>query len=153
MLAGLAAVGIPTSARVAATERDPIYDAIEKHRGACRARSAAVKAECGYEEEAGGSWKMNPEQRHVYGKLEEATQDAWDYLDDVSAELLNTKPTTFAGVIALCEHLTPLLDDPALTDLPESIAWDDDAESTTAGAFANIIAKSLRDIAEREARS
>jgi hypothetical protein len=56
-------------------------------------------------------------------------------------------------VIALCEHLTPLLDDPALTDLPESIAWDDDAESTTAGAFANIIAKSLRDIAEREARS
>jgi hypothetical protein len=59
--------------------------------------------------------------------------------------------TTFTGVIALCEYLTPLLDDPHLTDLPESTAWDDDTESTTAGAFANVVAKSLRDIAERGA--
>jgi hypothetical protein len=153
MLAGLAAVGIPTSARVAARERDPIYDAIEKHRDACKARSAAVRADFGYEEETCCVGQMTPEQRRIYNKLEQATGDAWGHLDDVSIDLVTTKPTTLAGVIALCDYFVPLLNDPTLVDLPEAIAWDDDTETAIAAAFADVIAKSLRDIVEREVRS
>jgi hypothetical protein len=153
MLAGLAAVGIPTSVRVAATGRDPIYDVIEKHRDACKARSAAVRAEYGYEEETCLVSHMTAEQRRNYDELQEATGNSWDHLDAVSKDLVTTNPTTLGGVIALCDYLAPLLNDPALVDLPGAIAWDDDTETAVAAAFANVVAESLRDIAEREVRA
>jgi hypothetical protein len=142
---------MPTSALVAATARDPIYDVIEKHRDACKARSAAVDTEYRYEEETCLVRHMTAEQRRIYDEFHEVTGDSWDHLDAVSRDLLTTNPTTLGGVIALCDYLAPLLNDPALTDLPESVDWGDGTETAIAAEFAERVAKSRRDIAEREA--
>jgi hypothetical protein len=83
--------------------------------------------------------------------LATATGDSWDYLDEVSGDLVNTKPSTLAGIMALCRYLEPLLNDPDLTDLPKSIDWDDETQSTPAGAFANVIAAAVDALVRRAA--
>jgi hypothetical protein len=104
------------------------------------AHKEAVRVEIAYEESIGLVAKMIAEQRQGYDALHEASGAAWDMLEDVSGDLVNTQPATLAGLVALCRYLEPLLNDPECCELPEYIAWDNDTESTVAGAFAYIIA-------------
>jgi hypothetical protein len=59
-------------------------------------------------------------------------------MHEASIDLLNTRPTSLAGIVALCEYVGPQLDDDE-HNLPEEIEWDDGTQSTPAGAFANAI--------------
>jgi hypothetical protein len=56
---------------------------------------------------------------------------------------VNTKPTTLAGIVALCRYIEPLLDEADTPNLPLAIAWDDDTASTVGGALANVIAAAV----------
>ena len=59
---------------------------------------------------------------------------------------MNTKPTTLAGIAALCRYIEPLLNENDWPDLPQVIYWEDDTESSAAGAFANVIAEAVKSL-------
>jgi hypothetical protein len=148
---GAVAAAIPTAALTAAPEIDPIFEVIARHRAACKAHTEAVRIEFAFEDGftlderrgLGGGKKLRQ-----FTILQEQTADAYDRLDTAGTDLVNTPPTTLAGIAALCRYIEPLLSDPDTTDLPETVPWDDDSESTAAGALANSIAVAIREISK-----
>jgi hypothetical protein len=123
---------IPTAVSATAPAVDPIYAAIDAHRQAVAAHDAVTDVRAAFNDV-----NMNDEQKAQLAVLEAAGADAWDQLDDAGCDLVNSKPTTLAGVAALCRYVEPLLNEKDTVNLPEVIYWDDETASTAAGALAN----------------
>jgi hypothetical protein len=140
---GAVAATIPTTALKAAPAVDPIYVVIERHRAACADHCEAVGIENAFEEA-----HMEGEKLRQFYILEERTLDSYDRLDDAGTDLVNTPPTTLAGIAALCRYIEPLLNDQDTPDLLETLLWEDDSESTPAGALANAIAVAITKISK-----
>jgi hypothetical protein len=68
----------------------------------------------------------------VTQQMDEAVDAAFDVYEDAGADLVNTKPTTLAGIVALCRYIEPLLNDDG--ELPEVIHWDDETQSSIGGS-------------------
>ena len=85
-------------------EADPIHDVIEAHRKAAREHTEAIDLECACEE-AGGIYG---ERREEYTRLYAATDVAWLAKAEAGCALVNTPPTTLAGILALCRYIEPL---------------------------------------------
>lgn len=117
---------------------DPIFEIIEKHQTAAAAFKEAVGIEYGFEEDTVCVRDMDPATLKQYYALAVVTSDAGDLMRDAGTDLVNTPPTTLAGIVALCEYIGPQFDDEE-HDLPDEIDWEDDTQSTPAGAFANAI--------------
>ena len=77
----------------------------------------------------------------------------WTLLEDVGINLVNTDPTTLAGILALCRYVEPLLNERETVNLPEAIYWHDDTHSSAAGALVNAIAVAVKAIIAQGARS
>jgi hypothetical protein len=137
----LATIPPALAATAPASPLDPIFSLIERHRAASADYHEAVRIEFAFEES-----RMEGEKLRQYQILEAQTADACHRLDDAGAALVNTPPTTLAGIAALCRYIEPLLNDPHMPDLPDKILWDDDTESPPAAALANSIAVAIRDI-------
>jgi hypothetical protein len=148
---GAVAAAIPTALLAAAPAVDPIYTVIERHRAACEAHSQAVHIEFAYEADTVLVSKMNAEQLKEYCALAEVTSAASDHKEDAGDDLVNTKPTTLAGIAALCRYVEPLFNDEDMHNLPEVLYWDDDTQSTPAAAFANVIAAAAKALIEAQA--
>jgi hypothetical protein len=120
---------------------DPIFAIIDKHRAATTAWKEAVRVEFAYEKCRPEVEAMDPVERGTYqstfDSLQEATGDAGDQMHEASIDLVNTPPSSLAGIIALCEYFGPQADE--THNLPDEIDWDDGTQSTPAGAFANAI--------------
>ena len=86
---------------------------------------------------------MNDQQKTQLAVLEPAVDDAWDRLEDVGINLVNTTPTTLAGILALCRYVEPLLNERDTVNLPEVIYWDDDTHSSAGGALVNALAAAV----------
>jgi len=84
---------------------DPIYAAIERHKQAAAVYDAATDVRARFND-----INMNDEQRKQLAVLEDAADEAWDPREEAAIDLLNTKPTTLAGIVALCRYVDPLLD-------------------------------------------
>ena len=101
-----------------------------------------MRVEFAYEKDRAGVEAMDPVDRETYqgtfDSLQEATEDASDQMHEASIDLLNTPPTSLAGIVALCEYVGPQLDDDE-HNLPDEIEWEDGTQSTPSGAFANAI--------------
>jgi hypothetical protein len=128
---GAVAAAIPAAALTAAPAVDLIYAAIERHKAAKLPYEAAVTVRACYDEA----------DEKVTQQMDEAVDAAFDVYEDAGADLVNTEPTTLAGIVALCRYIEPLLNDGSY--LPEVISWDDETESSAAGAFANVIAAAV----------
>jgi hypothetical protein len=89
---------------------------------------------------------MNDERRTQLAVLEGAVDDAWDRLEDAGITLVNTDPTTLAGIVALCRYVEPLLNESGTVNLPEVIYWDDDTHSSAGGAL--VIAVAVRSLSK-----
>jgi hypothetical protein len=89
---------------------------------------------------------MKNEQKAQLVVLEAAVDGAWDRLEDAGITLVNTDPTTLAGIVALCRYVEPLLNQRGTVNLPEEILWDDDAHSSAGGTLVNAIAASVEAI-------
>jgi hypothetical protein len=122
--ASLATVGIKA---VAAATPDPIYDVIEQHRKAAREHLEAVRTEFAFEEAVSIKGERREEYEHLYA----ATGDAWDAMDEAAGTLVNTQPTTLAGILALCRYIGQLFEEDESPDLPEFISYDDDDTQET----------------------
>ncbi len=49
----------------------------------------------------------NDEQTKQLAVLEDAVDEAWEPREEAVIDLVNTKPTTLAGVVALCRYIEP----------------------------------------------
>jgi hypothetical protein len=73
---------------------DPIHDVIEQHRKAAREHIEAVRTQFAYEEHGG----IQGERLQEYERLYAATDTAYNAMDEASCTLVNTPPTTLAGI-------------------------------------------------------
>jgi hypothetical protein len=155
-------VGLPLPAPPAATaqssaaEADPIFAAIEAHRKAIAAHSEAVGAEGALEESL-----SDDERRSVLTVWREeivetddprwiaAVRARWatsNSMDDLAIDLLNTEPTTVAGIEALLRYFA----DQETELFPYEVSHDDGSEGTFGAYLVRHAADALRKIARRE---
>jgi hypothetical protein len=120
---------------------DPIYEVIEQHRKACAAHNEAINIHTDFEEVG-----MTGAKLEKYESLVAETDAAYDRLDDVGCDLINTKPTTLAGILALCRYITPLFEEEDSPDLPTYILYDDDTTATPAEALCYVIGRAAEDL-------
>lgn len=82
--------------------------------------------------------------KRAFHRLQLATSEAGKEQEDSGADLLNTAPTTLAGILAICQYVEPLFNEIDGPELPEAVYWDDDTQSSAAGAFVNTIAATVK---------
>jgi hypothetical protein len=144
--AGIAAGGTvlafaPAAAGAAALPIDPIYEVIEQHRKAAREHHEAVDIHMAFEESG-----MEGEKLEKYNSLVAETDATYDRLDDVGCDLINTKPTTLAGILALCRYIKPLFEEDDSPDLPVHILYDDDTRATPTEALCYVLGQAVEDL-------
>jgi hypothetical protein len=91
------------AAAVGPIPADPIFAVIERHRKACGAHNEAIDIHMDFEELG-----MTGAKLEEYKRLVAETAAAYDELDDAGLDLINTRPTTLAGIFALCQYIKPL---------------------------------------------
>jgi len=121
---------------------DPIHDVIEAHRKATREHHEAVRVECAFEE----AHDIHGEQREEYQLLSAASGTAYDARDEAGYNLVNTRPTTLAGIFTLCQYITPLFGETDQPDLPEHIEYEDAAAAYIPEAFAYVIGRAVEEL-------
>jgi len=122
-------------------EADPIYAVIERHRKACREHNEAIDTHMDFEE-----LDMTGAKLEEYKRLVAETDAAYDELEDAGLDLINTRPTTMAGIFALCQYIKPLFEEDDAPDLPEYILYDDDTTATPAGALCYVIGRAVEEM-------
>ena len=138
----LAVAAMPTAAPDSlACTVDPIFAVIERHRKACAAHNEAIDTHMDFEEIG-----MTGAKLEKYESLVAETDAAYDRLDDVGCDLINTKPTTLAGILALCRYINPLFAEDDAPDLPEYISYDDGTTATPAEALCYVIGRAAEDL-------
>src|SRR5450631_3219420 len=143
-LAAAAAMDPSVPAAVTVTmpiEADPIHAVIEAHRKAAREHHEAIDIHCAFEE-----CGMQGEKLAKYKRLTAETDAAYDRMEVVSLDLINTKPTTLAGILALCRYMEPLFGETDQPDLPEYIDYDDDTQAYIPEAFARVIGLAIEEL-------
>jgi hypothetical protein len=135
--ASVTVLALPTT-RAAAPVVDPIYEVIERHRKACREHNEALDIHMAFEESG-----MEGEKLAKYKRLVAATDAAYDELEEAGLDLINTRPTTPAGIVALCQYIKPLFAEDEAPDLPEYILYDDGSTAYPAEAFAYVIGRAV----------
>jgi len=120
---------------------DPIYDVIEQHRKAAREHIEALNIHCAFEE-----CGMQGEKLEEYERLVALTDEAYYAMADVGRHLVNTRPTTLAGILALCKYIEPLFGEVDQPDLPEMIEYDDDTQAYIPEAFAYVIGRAIEEL-------
>jgi hypothetical protein len=138
--AAMAASDVPQAVTVP-IEADPIHDVIEAHRKAAREHHEAVDIHCDFEE-----CGMVGEKLEEYKRLTAETDETYDRMEVVSLDLINTKPTTLAGILALCRYMEPLFGETDQPDLPEMIEYDDDTQAYIPEAFARVIGLAIEEL-------
>jgi hypothetical protein len=99
--AGAVAAAIPTAVLAAAPAVDPIHAAMKRHRDLAKIYDAAVKAR-GRCKDFGTL--TEEEKAHVL-KLNDAVDEAHLPLEAAADDLLNTAPTTHAGIICAIAYM------------------------------------------------
>jgi hypothetical protein len=95
------------AAALASGEPDPIFAAIDSHRAARVTWDDEVVVRSNFEDLV-----MTAEQRRQRDALDDAVADARDALDRAGAALINTGPTTGAGMVTALQYLrTQMRDD------------------------------------------
>jgi hypothetical protein len=143
--AGAAALTLPP-ARAASQAADPICEVIERHRKACAAHNEALDIHMDFEEVG-----MTGEKLEKYNSLVAATDTAYDELEDAGLDLINTRPTTLAGIFSLCQYIKPLFAEDDAPDLPEYILYDDDSRAYPAEALFRVIGSAIEDLMKAQA--
>jgi hypothetical protein len=129
---------------VAAPQIDPIYAAIAEHQNGHRDHRGAVEAECAFDSSTPREREMTAEQIHTWAILQKATSTAFDRLEKTSGALVKTKPTTLAGIGAVCRYMKSLLEK-GTPGLPLEIEFQD--IETGMAVFCDTIAAAIEGMA------
>jgi hypothetical protein len=79
---------------------DPIYAAIERHKQTAAVWDAAVDVRSNFED-----LDMTEERREQRDELDDAVEDAWMPCRQAGLDLINTEPTTLAGIVASIQYI------------------------------------------------
>jgi hypothetical protein len=135
----LAAAPMPAAVARIPTAVDPIYAAIERHKQTCTVWDEAVDVRSNFED-----LDMTEEQREQCDELNDAVEDAWMPCRQAGLDLINTEPTTPAGIIAAIAYIRSQMRDDG-TYMPHHLILDTggDAQDTMGwiDAFLDTIAK------------
>jgi hypothetical protein len=114
--------GLPLPAPAATPQGlpDPIFAAIERHRAARVIWDGEVDVRSRFED-----LTMTADQRRQRDALDDAVADARDALDKTSVALINTGPTTFAGIVTALQYLRRQMRDDG-TYMPYDIEFEFD---------------------------
>jgi hypothetical protein len=118
---------------------DPLHDVIEAHRKAAREHTEAIDLEAAFEE-------AHAIKGEEYDRLCAVTMAAYYAMADVGRHLVNTRPTTLAGILALCKYIEPLFAEVDQPELPEYIDFDDDTQAYIPEAFAYVIGRAVEEL-------
>lgn len=99
-VAGAAATALPAAA--GATQPDPIFAAIKRHRAASVVWSAAVDARSEFSE---GPSPMTDEKRGQRWVLDKTLADARDVLQRAGVDLISTMPNTAGGIASAIAYI------------------------------------------------
>jgi hypothetical protein len=135
---------IATGAPPAALAVDPIYATIERHKAAALIWDAAVNVRADFND-----LHMTDEQREQRDLLDDAVEDAWEPCEQSSVDLINTAPTTLAGIIAAIQYIRVQMRDDGTYmvhrllldtggDAQETMGWIDAFLDTIADAAASL---------------
>jgi hypothetical protein len=100
--AGGAVAAVIPDARAYPGHADPIYAAIDRHKTAAAVWDAAVGVRASFPE---GPEPRTEEQWEELDRLDDALDDAREPLVDAGVDLVGTKPTTLAGIIAAISYI------------------------------------------------
>ena len=123
---------------------DPIYLAIERHKNAARLWAAAVDVWAKFPD---GPEPMTRERRIERERINDAWREARGTMDKQGVDLINTAPTTVAGIVAALGYMRDQLRDdgdcmPQLDAAAvDTIGWVDVFVNTLAGAAGDILAR------------
>jgi hypothetical protein len=146
MLGGLAI--LPAVLPAVAAGPDPIFAAIDRHKQTAAVWDAAVDVRSNFND-----LDMTDEQREQRDELDDAVEDAWRPCEQAGIDLVNTEPTTQAGIIAAIAYIRiQLLEDGIYMphgmefefnpgnegDAKETMAWIDAFLHTIARATATL---------------
>ncbi len=118
---------------------DPIYAVIEQHRKAAREHNQAIDLEAAFEEAHGI-------EGGEYDRLYAVTKAAYDAMTIAGRTLVNTRPTTLAGILALCQYIEPLFGETDQPELPDYVDYDDDTQAYIPEAFAYVIGRAVEEL-------
>jgi hypothetical protein len=107
-----------TPAIASAVPADPIYAAIEKHGAAAVVWDAAVDVWAKFPD--GPEWRIERERIH------DAWCDARNALDDVAIDLINTAPTTLAGIARALNYIREQMVQKDSIYMPSGLVLKDD---------------------------
>jgi hypothetical protein len=128
----------------AAPAIDPIYAAIERHKAAGVVWDAAVNVRFRFND-----LHMDHERRKQLAVLEDAVHEAWEPCVQAGVDLINTGPTTLAGIVAAIGYLRIQMSDDGTYmphhfvldtggDAQETMGWIDAFLDTVADATAAL---------------
>jgi hypothetical protein len=141
---GAVAAAIPIAALTAAPAPDPIYAAIERHKAAAVIWDAAVTARAYFPDT-----DMNDEQAEQCDLLDEAREIAWEPCEQSAIDLINTAPTTLAGIVAAIQHVRIQMQDDG-TFMPHGLDYENggDAQETMGwiDAFLDTLAYAVTEL-------
>jgi len=132
---------------------DPIYAAIERHKAAAVVWDAAVGVRASLPE---GPDPMTDEQWEERCRLDDAEEDARDPLVDAGVDLVGTKPTTLAGIVAAISYVRTQMRNDAF--MPWEVEFEFEFDEGCPGdaqtlkwidAFLGTIAKAAAALAEQ----
>jgi hypothetical protein len=114
MIAGTAIAGTAIASRPAAAADDPIFKLIEAHKAAVAARDFALSVHTKLENELPrdkrrssiyvGEENIFDDDDPRWIDAERGISRAWDAETDAAVVIVNVRPTTMAGVIALLQY-------------------------------------------------
>jgi hypothetical protein len=135
----LAVAAMPAAVAGGSAAVDPIYAAIERHKQTAAVWDAAVDVRCNFDD-----LDMTKEQREQCDELNDAVEDAWMPCRKAGLDLINTAPTTLAGIVAAIQYIRIQMRDDG-TYMPHHLVLDTggDAQDTMGwiAAFLDTIAK------------
>jgi hypothetical protein len=89
----------------------------------------------------------------IYAVIEQHRKAAREHTEAIDLEaayagrtLVNTRPTTLAGIRALCRYIEPLFGETDQPDLPDHIDYEDDASACIPEAFAYVIGRAIEEL-------
>jgi alkanesulfonate monooxygenase SsuD/methylene tetrahydromethanopterin reductase-like flavin-dependent oxidoreductase (luciferase family) len=101
-IAAAGATALTVAPARAAPAADPIYAAIQRHKAACVPRDAAIDVRAEFPESAD---PMTDEQWEQRDAIDDAVDEARVILEQAGLDLINTAPTTLAGIVTAIEYM------------------------------------------------
>jgi hypothetical protein len=140
-IAALASTIAEPATTAAALAADPIYAVIERHKAAGAIWEAAVDVRADFPD-----LHMNDEQVEQCELLDETEDAAWESCEQAGIDLVTTKPTTHAGMVAAIRYIRIQMRDDG-TFMPHGLEYENGGDAQETMGWIDAFLDTLADAA------